>query len=83
MAMLTTVSTEDLTPADHPIRRIQVVVDEVLASLDGTFAKMYRVVDEAKWHNKMLDVAVLRDLDEHRTPVIREAQRVAVPRKKV
>jgi transposase len=41
MAMLTTVSTEDLIPADHPIRRIRVVVDEVLASLDPTFAKMY------------------------------------------
>lgn len=41
MAMLTTVSTEDLIPADHPIRRIRVVVDDVLASMDATFEKMY------------------------------------------
>lgn len=41
MAMLTTVSTEDLIPADHPIRRIRVVVDTVLAGMDETFEKMY------------------------------------------
>jgi len=41
LAMLTTLSTEDLIPADHPIRRIRVVVDEVLAGLDDTFEKMY------------------------------------------
>lgn len=41
MAMLTTVSTEDLIPADHPIRRIRVVVDDVLAGMDVTFEKMY------------------------------------------
>ena len=39
--MLTTLSTEDLIPADHPIRRIRVVVDAVLAELDGTFEDMY------------------------------------------
>ena len=27
LAMLTTLSTEDLIPPDHPIRRIRVVVD--------------------------------------------------------
>ena len=32
--MLTSLSTEDLIPADHPIRRIRVVVDAVLADLD-------------------------------------------------
>ena len=32
--MLTTVSTEDLIPADHPIRRIRRVVDTVLGELD-------------------------------------------------
>ena len=37
MAMLTTLSPEDLIPAEHPIRRIRTVVDEVLASLDGEF----------------------------------------------
>ena len=41
MAMLTTVSTEDLIPGGHPIRRIRVVVDEVLAGMDATFEKMY------------------------------------------
>jgi len=41
MAMLTTVSPEDLIPADHPIRRIRKVVEEVLAELDGEFEAMY------------------------------------------
>ena len=41
MAMLTTLSTDDLIPADHPIRRIRRVVDEVLGELDGEFAVMY------------------------------------------
>jgi transposase len=39
--MLTTLSTEDLIPADHPIRRIRVVVDAVLADLDHVFDEMY------------------------------------------
>ena len=41
LAMLTSLSTEDLIPADHPIRRIRVVVDVVLAELDGEFDAMY------------------------------------------
>src|SRR4029077_13096074 len=39
--MLTTLSPEDLIPADHRIRRIRKVVDRVLAELDPTFAAMY------------------------------------------
>ena len=34
LAMLTTLSTEDLIPVDHPIRKIRVVVDAVLAEMD-------------------------------------------------
>ena len=41
LAMLRTVSTEELIPADHPIRRIRRVVDAVLADLDGSFEAMY------------------------------------------
>lgn len=41
LAMLTTLSTEDLIPADHPIRKIRVVVDAVLAELDPVFDRMY------------------------------------------
>ena len=41
MAMLSSLSTEDLIPVDHPIRRIRVVVDTVLADLDDTFESMY------------------------------------------
>ena len=41
LAMLTTLSTEELIPADHPIRRIRTVVDAVLAELDDTFDAMY------------------------------------------
>ncbi len=39
--MLSSLSTEDLIPADHPIRRIRAVVDEVLAGLDAEFEAMY------------------------------------------
>jgi transposase len=41
LAMLTSLSTEDLIPPDHPIRRIRVVVDAVLAELDPIFDGMY------------------------------------------
>jgi len=43
LAMLTTLSTEELIPPDHPIRRIRKVVDAVLADLDGVFDGMYAV----------------------------------------
>ena len=39
--MLTTLSPEDLIPADHPIRRIRKVVEVVLAELDGELGAMY------------------------------------------
>src|SRR3954470_6411169 len=41
LAMLSSLSTEDLIPVDHPIRRIRVVVDAVLADLDHVFDGMY------------------------------------------
>ena len=39
--MLFSLSTEELIPPDHPIRRIRVVVDTVLAGMDDTFEGMY------------------------------------------
>jgi len=41
LAMLSSLSTEDLIPADHPIRKIRVVVDAVLAELDPIFDEVY------------------------------------------
>lgn len=41
LAMLTTLSTEELIPAAHPIRRIRRVVEDVLVELDGEFDAMY------------------------------------------
>ena len=41
LSMLSSLSTEDLIPVDHPIRRIRRVVDAVLAELDGSFDVMY------------------------------------------
>ena len=41
LAMLLSLSPEELIPSDHPIRRIRRVVDEVLAELDGEFDAMY------------------------------------------
>jgi transposase len=43
LSMLSSLSTEDLIPAEHPIRRIRAVVDTVLADLDDTFDAMYSV----------------------------------------
>src|SRR5215472_1492856 len=41
LAMLTTLSPEELIPANHPIRRIRAVVEAVLAELDPEFEAMY------------------------------------------
>ena len=41
LAMLSSLSTEELIPVDHPIRKIRVVVDAVLAELDPVFEEMY------------------------------------------
>ena len=41
LAMLTTLSPEELIPADHPIRRIRRVVEVVLEGLDTEFSAMY------------------------------------------
>jgi transposase len=41
LAMLMTLSTEELIPSGHPIRRIRAVVDVVLADLDDVFDGMY------------------------------------------
>ena len=34
---------ESMIPADDPLRRLRILVDEVLSKLDGDFAKMYAV----------------------------------------
>jgi len=41
LAMLSSLSTEDLIPLDHPIRKIRVVVDAVLGELESVFDGMY------------------------------------------
>jgi transposase len=39
--MLTTLTPEQLVPADHPIRRVKVIVDRALRELSPTFDAMY------------------------------------------
>lgn len=40
-AIWTTVSTEELVPADHPLRKIRVMVNAALSDLSPTFGKLY------------------------------------------
>ena len=39
--ILSTLTPDELVPADHPIRRIEAIVDRALAELDADFAAMY------------------------------------------
>jgi transposase len=41
LEMVTILNPEELIPADHPIRRIRVVIDAVLKELDSDFRSMY------------------------------------------
>ena len=41
VTMLLGVTPEELVPADHPIRRIKPIVEQALAHLSSTFARMY------------------------------------------
>jgi transposase len=41
LAMLSTLSAEELIPRDHPIRRIRKIIDVVLGELDDEFEVMY------------------------------------------
>ena len=54
LSMLSSLSTEDLIPVDHPIRRIRVVVDTVLADLDDSFTAMYPVTGRPSVPPEML-----------------------------
>jgi hypothetical protein len=41
LAMLMSLSTEDLIPSEHPIRPIRKVIDGVLVEMDGELDAMY------------------------------------------
>src|SRR5437764_652396 len=52
LAMLSSLSPEDLIPADHPIRRIRKVVAAVLVELDGEFDAMYATSGRPSLHHE-------------------------------
>jgi hypothetical protein len=54
LAMLTSLSTEDLIPPEHPIRKNRTVVDAVLAVLDDTIDEMYAAGGRRSVPSKML-----------------------------
>jgi transposase len=62
LAMLTSLSTEDLIPKDHPIRRIRRVVEEVLAELDSEFAGMYPRFGRPSAPEQLLKATILMAL---------------------
>jgi transposase len=59
-AIVTSSSTEDLIPADHPIRQIRAVVDDAPAELDDELAALYsRIVRLSVPPEQLLKAAVL------------------------
>jgi transposase len=44
LAMLSTTSTDDLVPKNHPIRRIKPIVDAIAERMEPTFAQMYSAI---------------------------------------
>jgi hypothetical protein len=76
-AQLTTLQPGDLIPVDHPIRRIRVVVDAVLAELDDEFDVMYATGGRPSVPpEQLLKATVLMGdvLDPLRAGVLRTAQ---------
>jgi transposase len=66
--MLTSLSTEDLIPKDHPIRRIRRVIEEVLAELDSEFEAMYsRIGRPSVPPEQLLKATVLMALSSMRS----------------
>ena len=45
LGMFSYVSLEERVPADHPIRKLRLLVDVILGELDGVFAERYA----ARW----------------------------------
>lgn len=68
LSILSPLSTEDRIPADHPIGRIRVVVDEVLARMDGQFDAMYAASGQRSVPlETLLKVTALMEMDSIRS----------------